>query len=124
MSSVPVQFLIQVVAPLTCIISPEIIGIPDEQSCTPLVVNQTFTSKLIAINYCGPNVTIIDIAMLPFAGVIQGNITKLNSTTYSKSFTWTTTASQLGYQVLCAMAVDRYITLIDRLRKCNKFCDI
>ena len=74
----------------------------------PIVVNQTYTSQLIAINYCGANVSIIDISTLAFTGLTLGNITKKNATTYSKSFSWKPTAAQVGYQVMCVMATDRY----------------
>lgn len=105
----PVQFLIQVVNPAACITPPAIIGVPDEQSCTPVIVGQTTVIELIAINSCGPNVTILDISTLAFAGITQGNITKRNATTYHKVYTWIPTTAQLGYQVMCAMAYDRYI---------------
>ena len=107
LSSVPVQFLVQVVDPPSCVTLPEIVGIPPEDSCTPVIVGQTCSSQFIAINYCGGSVIIEDIATLSFAGVIQDNITNQNSTIFYKSFTWTPTSAQLGYQVMCAMAVDR-----------------
>jgi nitrogen fixation protein FixH len=62
---------------------------------------------LIAINECGANVTIVDIATLSFSGMVQSNLTMTNSTTYNKNLTWTPTAAQIGYQVMCAMAFDR-----------------
>lgn len=115
MSSVPVQFLVVVVNTSTCSIPPEVVGIPLEDSCTPVVVGQTFSSRLIAINNCGPTVAIDDIATLSFAHNIQSNVTKQNSTTYYKSFSWTPTAAQAGYQVMCAMALDRYIQTSARM---------
>lgn len=105
------------VSPSQCITPPDIIGIPVEQSCTPIAVGQGFSSQLIAINSCGANVTIIDIATLPFAGITQGSMVKQNSTTCYKSFSWTPTAAQMGYQIMCAMAFDRYATRTYRLRK-------
>ncbi len=102
------QFLVQVVNASSCTTPPEIIGIPPEESCTPVLVGQTFSSRLIAINSCGPSVSILDISTLSFAGDIQSNITELNYTTYYKSFSWTPTVAQLGYQVMCALAFDRY----------------
>ena len=113
MSAVPVQFLVEVVGPPTCTIPPEVVGIPPEGSCTPVIVGQTYSSELIAINHCGASVVISDIATLSFAGVIQSNITKQNTTTFHKLFTWTPTTAQLGYQVMCAMAVDRYRSCVD-----------
>ncbi len=90
-----------------CTTPPAIIGIPIEQSCTSVIVGQTFTSQIIAINYCGPTVNISDIATLSFAGMIKSNIIELNSSVYYKNLTWTPTSAQLGYQVMCAMAYDR-----------------
>ncbi|CAF4030879.1 unnamed protein product [Adineta steineri] len=107
LSSVPVQFLVHVVAAASCTTPPEIIGIPEEQSCTALTVGQNFTSQLIAINYCGPSVTILDIATLSFPGMVQGTIVELNTSTYYNTMQWTPTTAQLGYQVMCAMAYDR-----------------
>jgi hypothetical protein len=98
---------VKIIAPLSCLYRPEVILLAD--SCTPLQVNQTFTSTLLAINNCGTNVNISDIATLSFSGMIQSPVIKLNSTIYYKNLTWTPTINQLGYQVMCAMALDRYI---------------
>ncbi|CAF1046054.1 unnamed protein product [Adineta steineri] len=106
LSSVPVQFLVQVVAQPTCTTPPDIVGIPTEQSCTNVIVNQTYTSQILAINSCAPSVTIVDIATLSFAGMAKSNLGQLNSTVYYKNLTWTPTSAQLGYQVMCAMAID------------------
>ena len=94
--------------PPTCTIPPEIIGIPVEQACIPVQVGQTFSSQLTAINSCGSNVTIADIATLSFAGMTKGSIVKLNIATYYKTLSWIPTTDQLGFQVMCAMAIDRY----------------
>ena len=100
----PVQFLVFVANETTCPFPPEILGLPREQSCTPVLSGQLFSTELIAINHCGPTVAIIDIATLSFPGMIKSNLTSLNSTHYSKTLTWTPTTAQLGYQVMCAMA--------------------
>jgi hypothetical protein len=107
LSAVPVQFLIQVVAPHACNVTPEIIGSPVQGSCTAAVVGQLITFDLIALNSCGVNTSIVDISTLSFPGVLKGNLTKLNSTTYYKRITWTPVSSQLGYQVMCAVAFDK-----------------
>ncbi|UJR07628.1 hypothetical protein I4U23_011917 [Adineta vaga] len=106
LSSVPVQFLVYVISASSCSALPEIIGLPLEQSCMPIRVGQTLISQLKAQNNCGPNVTIVDISTLSFAGMIASNITKENSTIYYKTLTWTPTIAQLGYQLMCAMAFD------------------
>jgi hypothetical protein len=105
---VPVQFLVQVVSPPVCTTPPSIVGAPSEQSCTAVVVGETFQSQLIAKNSCGDNVTIVDIATLSFPGMVKGNITEVDMTTYYSTLSWTPTAAQIGYQVMCAMAFDRY----------------
>lgn len=107
LSSAPVQFLIQVVAAPSCNITPTIIGEPEQDSCMPITVGQSITTELIAINSCGPTVNITDISTLSFPGVLKGNLIRWNSTTFSKEITWIPTASQLGYQVMCAMAFNR-----------------
>ncbi|UJR34837.1 hypothetical protein I4U23_027618 [Adineta vaga] len=106
LSSVPVQFLVRVVSPPSCTIRPDIIGLPAEQSCTVVKVGDSFISQLIAINHCGPSVRIIEIATLSFSGMVQSDIINQSSTTYYKNITWIPTAAQLGYQVMCAMALN------------------
>ena len=76
-------------------------------SCISAEVNETLSFQLIAINNCGGNITIVDIAALPFPGVTKGNLIMSNSTIFYKDFTWTPAADEIGYQVMCAMAVDR-----------------
>lgn len=105
MSAVPVQFIIEVVAPASCSTRPEVqLSGP---SCIPIMVNETFTSQLLAINHCASNVTIVDIATLSFTGMHQSAIAHVNSSISYTNLTWTPTISQLGYQVMCAMAVNR-----------------
>ncbi|CAF3215944.1 unnamed protein product [Rotaria sp. Silwood2] len=106
LSTVPVQFLVHVVGPSPCANDPEIDGIPLEGSCIPITVGQPFNSVLIAINNCGPSVTIVDISTLSFPGIVKGNLVESNTSTYYKTISWTPTSSQLGYQVMCAMAFD------------------
>ena len=103
----PVQFLVHVVAAPACPTAPELVGLPLEQSCTALQVGQTFASELIAVNNCGTSVTIADIATLSFSGMVQGSVIQLNSTTYYRTLSWTPTITQLGFQVMCAQAIDR-----------------
>lgn len=104
----PVQFLVQVVAPPSCSIAPDVYEL-SERSCIPVQVGQTFTSRLIAINSCGSGVTITDIATLSFSGMVQSSVIQQNSTTYYKTLSWTPTASQIGFQVMCAMAINRFV---------------
>ncbi|CAF3413733.1 unnamed protein product [Rotaria socialis] len=94
-SAIPVQFLLQL-----------IIELPIEQSCIPITVGQTFTSRLVVINDCGSNVNISDIATFSLSGMVQSNIIRDNLTNYCKALTWTSTVSQIGFQATCTMAVD------------------
>lgn len=59
------------------------------------------------MNYCGTNVSIIDIATVSFSGMNQSSITQLSSMLYYKTLSWTPTIAQLGYQVMCATALSR-----------------
>lgn len=102
----PVQFLVQVVAAPSCAIIPDVYEL-SQRSCIPVTVGQTFTSQLIATNNCGSGVTIVDIATISFAGMVQSSVIKQNSTTYYKTLTWIPTTAQLEFQVMCAMALDR-----------------
>ncbi|CAF3689630.1 unnamed protein product [Rotaria sordida] len=106
LSGVPVQFLVHVVNQASCTTEPVIAGIPLEDSCISIAVGQTFNSMLLAINYCGASVTIVDISTLSFPNMIKGSLVKFNTSTYYKTLSWTPTSSQLGYQVMCAMAFD------------------
>lgn len=106
LSSIPIQFLVQIVPPSSCS-SPMITINPSMQSCLAVTVGQSLTLQLIATIYCSGNVSIIDIPIQAFSGLIEGNVYTLNSTTYGKSIYWTPTAAQEGYQMMCAMAIDR-----------------
>ncbi|CAF1123403.1 unnamed protein product [Didymodactylos carnosus] len=67
LSTVPVQFLINVVNSATCPHDPKIIGLPLDQGCIPLYVGQTYATQLIALNSCTSYGTVIDdIATLSF----------------------------------------------------------
>ena len=94
-------------------------------SCVTIKINETFTSQLWAINHCGSNISIADIATLSFSGMHQSSIAQLNSSIYYKNITWTPTISQLGYQVMCAMAVNRLLSYIeDNIRKSFEFLSL
>ncbi|CAF3397774.1 unnamed protein product [Rotaria socialis] len=60
LSSVLVQFLVQVVSQASSTSPPTIIGEFSQQSCTLILFGQTFVSQLIVMNNCGSSVTIID----------------------------------------------------------------
>lgn len=106
LSSVPVQFLVEVVGPPACPTQPDVYEL-STKTCIPVQVGTPFSTRIYATNYCGPTVNITDIATLSFPGIVQGNLVRQNWTTYYKTVTWTPTSSQVGYQVMCAMATDR-----------------
>lgn len=78
-------------------------------------MNETFTSQLLGVNHCGDNASIIDIATLSFPGMVQGPLTKSSSLIYFKTITWTPEISQLGYQIMCIMALDRLLSYITKV---------
>jgi hypothetical protein len=41
--------------------------------------------------------------------VIQSSVIRENVTNYYKTLTWAPAASQVGFQVMCAMAINRYV---------------
>lgn len=77
-----------------------------------MLVGQTFTSQIQAINYCTSTTTISDISTLSFTGMIKGSLVRVSASLYYKTLTWTPTSAQIGYQVMCAMAVDRYVLIV------------
>lgn len=106
----PVQFIVQIIPTPTCTVQPEVLF--TGSSCTPIKVNETFTSQLLGVNHCGENASIIDIATLSFPGMVQGPLMKSSSLVYFKTITWTPRISQLGYQIMCAMALDRFVSYV------------
>lgn len=110
MNSVAVQFLINVYALPNCTTAPLLYG-PSKNTgtCQSLQVGQSYTVTLYAENYCSAyGVTIQDIATLSFPIVHKTNLTQNTSTLYSVSLTWTPTTDDVGSQILCAVAIDRY----------------
>ena len=106
-SSVPIQVLIYVYNTSNCS-APEITS---SQTCLDVLVNVTYTTVLFAYNDCGPAVAIIDIGIQAFAGVVESNLTSVNGTNnslYSMTITYTPSISQVGQQMLCASAIDRW----------------
>jgi len=106
---VPVQFLINVYATPNCTIRPLLYqSTTQTDTCQNVQVGQSYTMVLFVENYCSSyGVTIKDIATLSFPIVIKSNLTQNSTTIYSVTLTWTPTASQVGSQILCAVAFDR-----------------
>ena len=85
------------------------IGEVTEDTCIPVQIGVPFSMKLVAMNYCGSSVTIVDIATLSFSGLNKGSLNQVNSSIYTKLLTWTPTSAQAGYQLICAIAYDRFL---------------
>jgi len=77
--------------------------------CVGIQVGQPYVIQLTAENFCPLTRTIQDIATLSFPIVIKTPIVKNTTTIWSISLTWTPTASSIGSQILCAVAIDRYV---------------
>lgn len=106
LSSVPLQFLVRIVPSARCS-SPRITLSPSIGSCLAVTVGQSVALQLIATIYCSGNVSIVDMPIQAFPGLIEGSVYPINATTYRKSIYWTPTAAQEGYQMMCAMAIDK-----------------
>ena len=106
LSSIPIQFLVKIVSSSSCS-SPVITINPSMGSCLAVTVGQSLALQLIATTHCNKNASIVDIPIQAFSGLIESGVYPINSTTYRKSIYWTPTAAQEGYQMMCAMAIDR-----------------
>jgi hypothetical protein len=73
---------------------------------------------LTAINRCGSGRNISDIATLSFPVVIKSALVQSSSNVslWSMNITWIPTADQVGSQVFCAIAEDRLVIDLFRLR--------
>jgi hypothetical protein len=110
MSSVPVQFLINVKNVSSCSRRPLLTG-PVSQigGCIGIQVGQLYVIELTAENFCSNSTNITDIATLSFPIVNKTPIVRNTTTLWSVTLTWTPTASAIGSQILCAVAIDRYV---------------
>jgi hypothetical protein len=77
--------------------------------CVGIQVGQSYFIQLITENFCPSTTTIKDIATLSFPIVVKTPIVQNSSTIWSVGLTWIPTASEVGSQVLCAVAIDRYV---------------
>lgn len=110
MSSVPVQFLINVRSVSSCSSPPLLTGpVSQTGQCVGIQVGQTYIIQLIAQNFCPNSTTIKDIATLSFPIVVKTPIVQNTTTLWSISLTWIPTASSVGSQILCAVAIDRSV---------------
>jgi hypothetical protein len=107
MSSVPIQFLIEVITP-NCSQVPVVIPLT---GCLDVQVNVSVTFTLYALNYCNRTVSMIT-SLSPTTNINGMTVSSLvNSTTNISlvyvTLTWTPQASQIGSQEFCAVAYTR-----------------
>lgn len=109
MSSVPIQFLVYVYAVPSCTLKPILLSDLNNQNCQATGVGANFTMTFTAVNQCGSGRTITDIATLSFPILIKSVLVQdpNNASLWSLTITWQPTISQVGSQVLCAVASDR-----------------
>ncbi len=113
MSSVPLQFLIYVYENLNCTLKPLLISNLQDDDCQGAQVGMNFTMTFTAINLCGSQRAIIDIALLSFPIVSTSALVQntTNTSLWSMTITWIPTVNQVGAQVLCAVAADKSVTI-------------
>lgn len=105
MSSVPVQFLINVLPTPTCTQTPVFIPLT---GCLEVQVNVPVTFILYIMNYCNKTTSIIN-TFFPTLTISFMNISNLvNSTTNTSlvyvTLNWTPQISQIGSREFCAIA--------------------
>jgi hypothetical protein len=110
MSSVPVQFLIYVIANVSCTQVPVILPLTD---CYEVQVDTPVNLTLYAIDYCNRTQSIInDISVtVPISSM---NISQLFNSTTNLSLSyiildWTPQTNQIGQQQFCAIAYTKLI---------------
>jgi hypothetical protein len=104
-SSVPVQFLIEIVASPTC---PSISSISSNISkCSAIYVGVQFNFTLTITPGCS-NTTIVDLFSTPPLQMYKNNLTRIGtSNVWTVMHTWTPTTDQVGSQIYCALAIDK-----------------
>ncbi|CAM4899250.1 unnamed protein product [Rotaria socialis] len=108
MSSVPIQFLVYVYAATNCTIKPLLLSDMASGDCLGAEVGVSVVMHFTAVNLCGSDREIIDIAILSFPTIIKSAVVQspTNASIWSMEMTWIPSAMQVGSQVLCAVACD------------------
>ncbi|CAF1329040.1 unnamed protein product [Adineta steineri] len=104
LSSVPIQFLIQIIALPTCYSKPIITSNASTNTIIPVGVSYTFT---LTIKSGCPDVSIVDYFRAPPLNMRKSNITfnGINNVS-SVTETWTPSSDQIGSQTYCSIATD------------------
>jgi hypothetical protein len=106
LSSVPVQFLIEIVNASSCSLKPTISS--NISNCTAIYVEDQFNFTLTISQGC-PNTTITDFYTVAPLNMSRSNLTRNEtSNIWNITQTWIPTVEQLGLQVYCAVALNRF----------------
>lgn len=109
MSSVPVQFLINVLPTPEC---PSLPLFEPITTCSEAQTNIEFTFEFYVENRCDPDIsTLTDIVLTtPLPGLKTGNFTFTNDELYAYlPVTWIPQDNQIGQQDICAIAFTRCV---------------
>ncbi|CAF1453010.1 unnamed protein product [Adineta steineri] len=107
LSTIPVQFLINVQQKSSCPYRPLLTGpTTSSDQCIGIKVSTSFNIELIAENFCPNSTKIKDIAILSFRFLTKTPIVQNTTVLWSVLLTWTPAAVQVGSQILCAIAID------------------
>jgi len=109
LSSIPVQFFINVQSNTTC--SPPRLTGPVNESDQPInvLVGQRLSIDLTVEHDCSNSTSIQDIATLSFSNVNKTQIVQNTTSIWSMTLTWIPTLEQVGSQILCAVAINRFV---------------
>lgn len=105
LSSVPVQFLINIIAPPICPSKPVIES--TLSSCTVVQASVSFNFTLTIKQGCSGTV-IVDYFRIPPLNMFVSEITQVGSSNvWTVTEMWTPIVDQIGSQVYCAVATDK-----------------
>lgn len=106
LSSIPVQFLIEIVNTFSCSLKPTINS--NISNCTPIYVGDQFNFTLTITEDCS-NTTITDFYTVAPLNMSRSNLTRNGTNNiWNIIQTWIPTVEQMGLQVYCAVALDRF----------------
>ncbi|CAF1104328.1 unnamed protein product [Adineta ricciae] len=117
LSSVPIQFLIEIVASPLCVSKP-MINLNLSQ-CVAIQVGMRYNFTVIIDQGC-PNTSVIDLITVSPLYMSKSSPVQIGSNhQWSVSYTWIPTVEQIGPQIYCAMAIDSVNMTSDQL--CTAF---
>lgn len=105
LSSVPIQFLIEIGNASSCLSKPTIIS--SLSNCTAVQVGFQFNFTVTITQGCS-NATIVELFITSPLYMYQNNLTQSGvNNTWNVTQTWIPTTEQLGSQIYCAVSMDR-----------------